>query len=407
MVAVKTRTKAKPRWVRPRHKVVRAFLYWPFYIFVKLRYHIRIDKVEKGKHSQYLVLYNHQTAFDQFIVHIAFHDHIYHVASEDLFSMGWISRALTWLVAPIPFRKSTSDINGVKNCIRVSREGGSIAVSPEGNRTYSGTTEHMKSSVASLVKVLGIPLALLRIEGGYGTHPRWSDTIRRGKMHAYVARIVEPEEFKAMSNDELFTLIQQTLMVDERQDNNQFRGKHLAEYLDRVMYICPDCGLSEFFSEGDVISCKRCGIKIRYLPSKELEGVNCSFPYRYVKEWYDAQNEFIRNLDLTPYQSQPLYQDTVTYRESIYCKNKRMIDKQALLSVYADRFEVESVIGKDFFMFNQMSGGTVLGKNKLNLYIDGKTYQFSGCKHFNAVKYLNLYHHGINIKSDEPEFLGL
>ena len=54
-----------------------------------------------------------------------------------------------------------------------------------------------------------------------------------------------------------------------------------------------------------------------------------------------------------------------------------------------------------------MTGATVLGRNKLNLYIDGKTYQFSGDKHFNAVKYLNLYHRGIYKGTDALAFLGL
>lgn len=407
MNAVKTQKKKKVRWVRFRHKIVRGILFLPFYIFVALRYRLKIERLKMGKERQYCVLYNHQTAYDQFIVHVAFYRHLYHIASEDLFSKGWISKALTWLVAPIPFRKSTSDLTGVKNCIRVAREGGSIAMAPEGNRTYSGTTENMKASVASLVKALGIPLALFRIEGGYGVHPRWSDTIRRGKMRAYVARIVEPEEYKNMSNEELFAIIQQVLMVDEREDKTLFYGERLAEYLDRAMYVCPDCGLSVFHSERDMLSCTKCGKQIRYLPSKELEGVNCEFPYRYVKDWYDAQNEFVRNLNLTPYENSPLYEDVVCCQESIYCQNKRMIDAAAKLSIYANRIEIGTQKEKMVLSFCNMTGATVLGRNKLNLYIDGKTYQIAGDKHFNAVKYLNLYHHGISNKAEGTEFLGL
>ena len=57
--------------------------------------------------------------------------------------------------------------------------------------------------------------------------------------------------------------------------------------------------------------------------------------------------------------------------------------------------------------FGEMNGATVLCKNKLNLYIDGKTYQVAGSKHFNAVKYLNLYHRGIDDGTESPMFLGL
>ena len=42
----------------------------------------------------YLILMNHQTAFDQFFVGMAFKGPVYYVASEDLFSNGWISSLL-------------------------------------------------------------------------------------------------------------------------------------------------------------------------------------------------------------------------------------------------------------------------------------------------------------------------
>ena len=79
----------------------------------------------------YLILFNHQTAFDQFFTSIAFKKHIYYIASEDLFSNGFLSKLITWLVAPIPFRKSTSDIAAIKNCLRIVKEGGSIGMAPE------------------------------------------------------------------------------------------------------------------------------------------------------------------------------------------------------------------------------------------------------------------------------------
>ena len=57
-------------------------------------------------------------------------------------------------MAPIPIKKQTMDITAVKNCILVAREGGTICIAPEGNRTYSGRTEYMRPSIASLAKKL-------------------------------------------------------------------------------------------------------------------------------------------------------------------------------------------------------------------------------------------------------------
>ena len=119
-----------------------------------------------------------------------------------LFSMGWVSGLIRWLVAPIPIRKQTTDISAVMTCIKVAREGGTVCLAPEGHRTFHGKTVYMKPGIASLTKKLGLPLALFRIEGGYGVQPRWSDVVRNGKMHAYISRVVEPEEYKAMTDGE-------------------------------------------------------------------------------------------------------------------------------------------------------------------------------------------------------------
>ena len=49
-----------------------------------------------------------------------------------------------------------------------------------------------------LVRAIKLPLALYRIEGGYGVHPRWSDVVRRGGMRSCVSRVIEPEEYANM-----------------------------------------------------------------------------------------------------------------------------------------------------------------------------------------------------------------
>ncbi len=401
--------KKRKKWIKKRHSVVIWLLKGPFGLYTRMRYKIKLEKLRDYAGEQYLILSNHQTAFDQFFVSLCFPKHVYYVASEDLFSKGWLSKLIAWLVAPIPFRKSTSDLSGVRNCIRVAKEGGSIAVFPEGNRTFSGTTEYMKSGVASLAKSLKLPIAFYRIEGGYGAHPRWSDEVRKGSMRGYFSKVVPYEEFKDMSSEELFEFIKKELWVDEREDKTFFYSKNSAEYLDRVMYVCPYCGLSEFDSKRDTVTCKKCGRQIKYLPNKQIEGVGFSFPYTYVKEWYDYQCDFIRNFDMTPYSETPIYTDTANYSENIYCKNKIELDKNVSLSIFADRFEVKTKKGTDIYPFEDVSAATVLGKNKLNIYVGDRIFQFKGDKHFNAVKYLNLYCHAVNTAKGDPygEFLGL
>ena len=72
----KTKKKNK-KWSKPRHKVVHALLRYPVHLLCKIMYGIKIEKYKKKDKRPYLILYNHQTAFDQFFVGLAFHKVIY------------------------------------------------------------------------------------------------------------------------------------------------------------------------------------------------------------------------------------------------------------------------------------------------------------------------------------------
>lgn len=390
--------------------MVRNILNLTLGTYTKLKYNVKIEKFKDPQNRQYLVLYNHQTAFDQFFVGMCFKKPIYYVASEDLFSNGFVSSVIRYLVAPIPIKKQTTDVHAVINCMRVASEGGTIAIAPEGNRTYSGKTEYMNPSISMLIRKLNLPIAIVRIEGGYGVHPRWSDVVRKGKMRAYVSHVIEPEEYTALSNEELYALVQKELFVDEARDDNVFLSKKNAEYLERAMYFCPKCGLSEFESHGNIIECQKCHTKVRYLPNTSIEGVDEPFPYRFVSDWYDAQCDHINALDTFAYTEAPLYCDTVQLSEVIVYKTKNILHKKASICLYGDRITVnENTDGVYTFPFGEISAITVLGKNKLNIYHNKQVFQIKGSKRFNALRYVNLCYRHKNILKGEQhgEFLGL
>lgn len=401
----------KKKWIKLRHRVVRNIAYAIMYPYSRIKYGITIERHKDSRKRPYLIVMNHQTAFDQFFVGMAFPGAVYYIASEDIFSNGWISKLIKYLVAPIPIKKQTTDVHAILNCMRVAKEGGTIALAPEGNRTFSGETVYINPAISKLAKKLSLPLAFYRLEGGYGVHPRWSDVVRKGKMRGYVSRVVEPEEYKSMTDEELGTFIEKELYVNECSLSGEFRHKKTAEYLERAMYICPYCGLSEFESHGDIVECKKCHRQIRYLPTKELQGVGFDFPYRFTTEWYAYQCDFINGFDTTKHTESPIYIDTVSISEVILYKNKKLIEKNAELSLFGDRIEAKGSKGFELNIPFEDASATVviLGKNKLNLYYKGKVYQIKGCKRFNALKYLNIYHRHINIKEGHPDdkFLGL
>jgi len=397
--------KKETKWVRFRHKIYRPILNVFLGTYCKLKYNIKVEKFKDEKGRPYLVLFNHQTAFDQFFVGISFKQPVYFVASEDIFSIGWISSVVKHLVAPIPIRKQTTDIQAIRTCINVAKEGGTIAIAPEGNRTYHGKPVYINPTIAYLAKKINLPIAIYRIEGGYGVHPRWSDVVRRGKMTSYVSRVIEPEEFMAMSNEELFELISKELYVDEAKDDGNYFHKKNAEFLERAMYVCPFCGLSEFESHDDIIECKKCKKQIRHLPNKKLEGIGFDFPFEFVSDWYEYQCDYVNSYDILAADDSPIYSDTVRLSEVIVYKNKELISPEAPLAVYKDKIR----LGEMELPMADISAVAVLGKNKLNIYYDKKVYQVKGEKRFNGLKYLNLFNRYKNLTTGDGngKFLGL
>ena len=291
------------------------------------------------------------------------------------------------------------------NCMRVAKEGGTIALSPEGNRTYGGRTGYMKPSIVKMVRALKMPLVLYRIEGGYGVHPRWSDVARKGPMRAYASKVVEPEEYKTMTDEELLQLIETELYVDEGRAEGLYPHKKTAEYLERAMYVCPWCGLSSFESHDDVVTCKTCGRQVRYLPDKSLQGINCDFPHPFVAQWYDAQCDYVNSLDVAAMTGEPIYTDTVQLSEVIVYERKNLLQEAVTVKLYGDRLE----IGDTVLPYDDVQVLAVLGKNKLNIYHGEKLWQFQGSPRFNALKYVNLFYRYKNIHEGrcDSKFLGL
>ena len=402
--------KKKEKWMKFRHRVAWVILYPILAVITFIKFPIRVERLNDRRDRPYLILFNHQTPFDQFFVGLAFRGPIYFVSTEDILSNGFVSKVIKWLLAPIPIKKQAGDFSAVMTTLRVAREGATIAMAPEGNRTYSGETVYINPAIAGLAKKMKLPIALFRIEGGYGMEPRWSNVTRRGKMKAYVHRVIEPEEYAKLSNDELYEQICQGLYVNEGVADGIFRSNKKAEYLERAIYVCPFCGLSKYESHGNEAECMTCHRKVLYGEDKTITGVGYDFPFRFMTEWYNYQNDFINGLDLTEFEEKPAFTDCARISEVILNKRKQILYKDADVALYGNRIAInEGRQNQMILPFDNITAAACLGRNKLNVYSDGMVYQFKGSVRFNALKYVNFYYRHKNISRGDLDgkFLGL
>lgn len=391
-------------WIKFRHRVVIEIIRPFFTLYLKFKYKLTHDKAIKMPEGS-VILCNHTTTLDPFMLNLLFKQNVYFMASKDIFNHRFTGGLIRFLVNPIPKEKGNkSDISAIKSCMKVAKENGNIGIFPEGNRTLSGKLGYIDFSIVKLVKALKKPLVICNITGGYPTDPRWGSTIRKGRMHVSFREIYQYEDINAMSNEDLYNLIIEKLTVDDYSYMVDYKGKKIAENLERVLYICPICGhMHTIYTKDNKIYCKDCGLEVTYLPSIRLESNNEKFKFNNVSGWYDWQIEEIKKKSYL--KDELIYQEDLELYLSLPFKSKQLVG-DGVLKMYNDRFEFDYNEENVVIDFKDISGITLVGKKKMNIYTNDKTYQVFKSSKTNLLKYMHMYY-VITNEEENYEFLGL
>lgn len=390
-------------WVKKRHKYIFLILRFPFRIFFKLKNNFKAIKYKLEK-KPYLILSNHLTTLDPFMLSCSFDRQIYFMSSSDLFCNKY-GQLIEWLVAPIPKNKSVNDIGAIKGCLRVIKEGGTVCVFPEGNRSYDGSLCYIDPSISKFVKMLKVDVVLYNIHGGYGIDPRWSKKMRKGYSYGKVKRVLKYEEIKEMDNDKLYKLILEELKVPSTPTPYIYKGKNKALGLERVLYVCPICKKTQsIYTKGNFIKCKNCDLEVKYNTNLSLSSINKNFKFQFISDWYKYQIEYVKKYDFNHHST--IYSDDKVKLLKMEPHKKGTILIEGKLEMNSNALILNS--GEYEFLLSDIFSMTVLGKHKLNFYIDESIYQLKGKDDFNALKYMQMYYHIRNcMKGEKDEFLGM
>lgn len=394
-------------WVKRRHRfitnLIRSFLKF----YCRIRYKCHVDKAVKYD-DNFIAVCNHVTSFDQFMFPMLFKNIIYQMATADLFDRPFFGKLIKFLVNPIPKEKNKkSDLKAIKTCINVIKENGSVGIFVEGNRTFSGDLCYVDDSIAKLVKLLKKPLIICNIEGGYGIDPRWGRKLRNGKMHVSIKKRYEYDEIKDMTNEELFNLIKKGITVNNFHNPDiEFTTKTGAEYLERVVYICPKCGkIHTLYSKGNNLYCSNCDLIVKYNFDLTLTSNWNSFNFKHVNDWYNYQLDYVRKSSFE--NEELIYEDVAILGLSRKFKSRKKLGK-GKFRLYGNRFEFITKTRKFIFDLKDVESCTILGRKKMGIYYDDKTYQIYGNKKMNLLKYMHMYYFMKNKEGDfKNEFWGI
>lgn len=255
--------------LRRRHSIIWFFirlLVTPF-LWFKFGYTF---KVARNLPDNYIVLSNHATDYDPLLVGVSFPRQMYLVASEHIARWKRAFKYIDYAFAPIMRYKGTVATSTVVEVLRRVRKGANVCIFAEGARTWDGVTGPILPSTAKLVKNAGCGLVTYKIVGGHFISPMWSGSnTRRGYSHGEVVNVYTKEQLASMTQQEVYEAINRDLFEDayarQLADPKPYRGKGLAEGLENLLFICPQCHAHDtLVTAGDTITCKGCGLVAKY-----------------------------------------------------------------------------------------------------------------------------------------------
>lgn len=408
----KTTNNAKKRHTKLRHKVVYTLFKPLFALYFKLRYNYSCEKF-KGSEDGMLVLSNHATTMDPFFVAISFKKPLFFVASDQLFNLGFASRLIEFLVAPIPKTKGVSDIKSVRDIKAYLDEGANVSLFPEGNRTFIGKTVTIPEQIGKLIKLLKKTVVLYNLKGGYLSKPRWAVKPRRGVMRGEIVKVLKYDDYKDMTPTEIYELVKEGLSVnafDEQEKNNiGYKGNRRAEYIENVLYLCPKCKkLHTLKSKGNDFECESCGLKVHYTELGYLESQDEEMPFRTVLEWHDWQNKYIEESGMygemleKPFKpfEMTLYKDERAKRRIKIC--------DGVFKMYSDRVVIEKKGGGEIeLLLENIVGMTPQTMGKMQMYTKEGDFVMTMAKNVSALSYVTLYYMNKNkAEGKSNEYLG-
>ena len=227
------------------------------------------DSLIRDHEKPYLFLSNHESFWDFYYIHRLIRDRNVAYVLNRFYFLNPILRWIGRKTGMIPKRLFTTDFETPVRIMRTLRKGYTVVVFPEGRLSPDGRSNPMAENSASFFRRLNVDIVLGRIRGAYFGGPKWRKRSYPGEVQVSAVRILTPAEIKAMTDEELQSLMADVLAFDESEEHqNTYPQKDKAEGLENLLYRCADCGaLYATEGVGNDLVCRACG-KVHSLDEK-------------------------------------------------------------------------------------------------------------------------------------------
>lgn len=210
--------------------------------------------------------------------------------------MYFYKKELAWVLRKagvFPKSMFTSDVENARNCVRVISSGGTLVMMPEARLSTVGTFEGIQDSTYRFIQKMNVAVYTISLNGSYLAKPKWGDKTRKGALvEAELNPLFNAGETKTLSFDELKARVNEALHYDdfawlETKPKVQYKSKTLAEGLENILTLCPQCGARYTIQTSKLkVFCSECGFE-RTLNKRY--GFTVPTPHKNFAEWYEYQ----------------------------------------------------------------------------------------------------------------------
>ena len=259
----------------------------------------KIGMEKLGKDEPCLILMNHSSFIDLKIAYSILRSRPFNIVSttDSFVGKGWLMR----LIGCIPTKKFVSDPKLVRDMIYAVKElKSSVLMYPEAGYSFDGKTTTLPDSLGRCVKMLGVPVVMVRTYGAFARDPLYNGLqIRKVKVSADMEYVLSAQEVAEKTTDELNEIIGRCFDFDNfkwQQENKiRIKEKFRADGLNRVLYKCPHCMTEgKMLGKGIHLTCEACGKSYELTEYGFMKAVDGETEFEHILDWYQWERECVK-----------------------------------------------------------------------------------------------------------------
>lgn len=252
-----------------------------------------------GADEPCLILMNHSSFIDLKIASTILYPRLFNIVctSDGFVGKEWLMRHL----GCIPTQKFVSDLGLVRDLLYTVKDlHSSVLMYPEASYSFDGTATPLPESIGKCVKMLGVPVIMIRTHGAFARDPLYNGLqLRQVDVSADMTYLLSPEEIANATVAEINEILAEQFSFDNfrwQQENSiRINEPFRADGLNRVLYKCPHCGREgTMIGKGISIRCDACGKEYTLTETGYLEAQSGETEFPHIPDWYRWERECVR-----------------------------------------------------------------------------------------------------------------